>query len=70
VTRALTLEEICATKWGEDRRAVTAAMKAQVFRSYGLSGNQDAACKPSGCEITGPSARPEERTACCSEWAP
>lgn len=30
----LTQDQICRTKWGKDARAVTAAMKAQVFRQY------------------------------------
>lgn len=51
VARDLTLEQICNTKWGKDQRAVTAAMKRQVFVEYGLSGNQDKFCKPDGCEI-------------------
>jgi hypothetical protein len=44
--RSLTIRQICRTKWGTDRRAVTAAMKRQVFASYGLSGNDDPACVP------------------------
>jgi hypothetical protein len=36
----LTLEQICKTKWGRDARAVTAAMKKQVFTSYGIK------CRP------------------------
>lgn len=47
----LTLEQICATKWGHDARAVTARMKRQVFAEYGLSGNDDPFCRPDGCEI-------------------
>lgn len=35
---------ICKTKWGQDARHVTAAMKAQAFHFYGLSGNDDPAC--------------------------
>lgn len=47
VTRPdLTLAQICATKWGKDHRAVTEAMKRQVFTAYGLSGNGDARCVP------------------------
>jgi hypothetical protein len=37
VMRELTLKQICHTKWGFDRRLVTAAMKRQVFASYGLT---------------------------------
>jgi len=44
VSRALTLKVICNTKWGKDARHVTAAMKKQVFESYGLSGNDDPKC--------------------------
>lgn len=42
VSRSLSLEEICTTKWGRDRRLVTAAMKKQVFKNYDLKGNGDA----------------------------
>jgi len=35
---------VCNTKWGLDRRHVTAAMKREVFARYGLSGNTDKAC--------------------------
>lgn len=55
VTRDLTLDVICNTKWGKDRRAVTAAMKRQVFASYGYTGNKDWHCTPDAhgrtCEI-------------------
>lgn len=52
VTRpGLTVEQICKTKWGHDQRAVTAAMKRQVFAEYGLTGNDDKFCRPNGCEI-------------------
>jgi hypothetical protein len=45
----LTKEQICATKWGKDHRAVTAAMKKQVFLSYGYPKlNKDPRCP---CEI-------------------
>jgi hypothetical protein len=36
----ITLHELCTKKWGKDRRHVTAAMKREVFESYGLQ------CKP------------------------
>ena len=42
----LTVQAICATKWGKDERHVTAAMKAQVFREYGFVGPHDPAFKP------------------------
>jgi hypothetical protein len=47
----LSLLTICNTKWGKDARHVTAAMKRQVFREYGLTGNTDPFCQPKGCEI-------------------
>jgi hypothetical protein len=51
----LTLHAICTKKWGKDARAVTAAMKREVFAAYGLSGNGDPACIPDAagrhCEI-------------------
>src|SRR5258707_14824338 len=34
--RPLTLQQVCNTKWGKDARAVTQAMKEQVFKSYGI----------------------------------
>lgn len=40
----ITQDNICKTKWGKDRRFVTAAMKREVFARYGLSGNDDPAC--------------------------
>lgn len=51
----LTTQEICERRWGRDARNVTAAMKREVFRRYGLSGNSDAACTPDAhgrrCEV-------------------
>lgn len=47
VVRDLSVETICTTKWGRDRRLVTAAMKRQVFENYGLKGNADAS---QGCK--------------------
>lgn len=38
-------EKVCNTKWGKDKRHVTAAMKREVFRLYGLSGNDDKSCR-------------------------
>lgn len=32
----LTRDQVCATKWGKDARAVTAAMKAHVYAAYGI----------------------------------
>ena len=34
--RALTKDQICATKWGKDERLVTAAMKEEVYKAYGV----------------------------------
>jgi HNH endonuclease len=34
VTRDLTVKQICKTKWGQDARAVTAAMKQHVIDNY------------------------------------
>ena len=42
----LTVQAICKKKWGKDARMVTAAMKRQVFRNYGFSGNADPSCAP------------------------
>lgn len=50
VARPLSLAEICQTKWGKDHRAVTAAMKRDVFRDYGFTGNGDPRCH-GACEI-------------------
>lgn len=52
VSRNLTLDVICTTKWGKDHRAVTEAMKAQVYAAYGLK-NRQGECNqsPRGCEI-------------------
>src|SRR4051812_40982884 len=44
----LAIKEICATRWGLDRRYVTPAMKREVFERYGLSGPQDPACRKDG----------------------
>lgn len=45
--RALSFEQICATRWGrDDRRHVTAAMKRQVYVEYGLTGPDDASYPP------------------------
>jgi hypothetical protein len=52
VTRALTLEQVCNTKWGKDARAVTEAMKRQVYKSYGMGPYKGAcALSPRGCEV-------------------
>lgn len=50
VARAdIAVEQVCKTKWGKDHRAVTEAMKKQVFASYGFpKGNKDPRCP---CEI-------------------
>jgi hypothetical protein len=36
VIRPLTLQQVCSTRWGLDRRFVTTAMKKQVFANYGI----------------------------------
>ena len=36
LARPLTVQQICTTKWGTDRRHVTATMKKQVALNYGL----------------------------------
>jgi hypothetical protein len=46
VRQDLTLEQIKTTKWGDDHRAVTEAMKAEVYRRYGFSGPKDPRCTP------------------------
>jgi hypothetical protein len=52
VTRNLTLDQICGTKWGKDARAVTAAMKAHVYAEYHMTPHQgECALSPRGCEI-------------------
>ena len=55
VTRDLTLDVVCNTKWGKDKRAVTEAMKQQAFKNYGFTGNDDPRCTPDAngrhCEI-------------------
>lgn len=45
VVRDLTLDEICTTRWGRDRRHVTAAMRREAFARYGLRGPTDTACR-------------------------
>lgn len=40
VTVEITTAKLCSTKWGKDKRFVTAAMKRQVFTAYGIK------CKP------------------------
>jgi hypothetical protein len=53
--RNLTVQKICSTRWGKDRRAVTAKMKREVFANYGMTGNGDSKCIPDKrgrrCEI-------------------
>jgi hypothetical protein len=34
VNFSLSVQEICATKWGADRRVVTESMRREVFRAY------------------------------------
>jgi len=55
VRAGLTKQKICPIKWGKDERHLTAAMKRQVFESYGYTGNHDPKCVPDKrgrhCEI-------------------
>jgi hypothetical protein len=52
VTRNLTLDQICNTRWGRDSRAVTESMKAQVYARYHMTPYQgECALSPRGCEI-------------------
>lgn len=44
VVAITSMETICNTKWGRDRRHVTSSMKREVFARYGLIGNKDKAC--------------------------
>lgn len=37
LSRSMTKEQICTTKWGLDRRFLTHAMKEQVCKAYGLT---------------------------------
>lgn len=37
LVRPLTLQTICITRWGLDRRAVTIAMKRHVAHAYGIA---------------------------------
>lgn len=46
IVDGITIETICATKWGRDSRHVTPAMKRRVFAAYGLTGNDDPSCIP------------------------
>lgn len=34
VVRPLTMQQVCAVRWGKDRRFVTLAMRKQVFAAY------------------------------------
>lgn len=36
VTTPITVEKLCATRWGHDRRFVTQAMKRHIAQAYGL----------------------------------
>ena len=44
VTRSLSRNTICTTKWGLDKRFVTTSMKLTVYHEYGLSGPKDSRC--------------------------
>lgn len=43
--------QIRHTAWGKDRRHVTPAMKAEVFRRYHVTGDKDPSCGKPRCEI-------------------
>jgi hypothetical protein len=47
----LSLSAICGMRWGKDARHVSARMRRDVFRAYGLSGPHDQFCEPKGCEL-------------------
>lgn len=47
LTRALTKDQICNTKWGQDERKVTQRMKVQVCVMYGITSG----CPGKGYEI-------------------
>jgi hypothetical protein len=49
--RGATTALVCTTKWGKNRRHVTAAMRRQVFRDYGMTGAKDPYCQHKGCEL-------------------
>lgn len=52
VSTGIGVDEICSTKWGKDKRHVTASMKREVFARYGLKGNTCAPDKHGRhCEI-------------------
>lgn len=44
LTRDLTVDEICNTKWGKDRRHVTKKMVVQVLKNYHTTRNDDSWC--------------------------
>jgi hypothetical protein len=46
VSTGMSVREICATLWGRDVRHVTPDMESEVFRRYGLTGNND---RSDGC---------------------
>lgn len=62
----LTIAKICATKWGLDHRAVTAGMKAQVYRRYGFSGPHDPRCT---ADRTGRTCEVDHRVPRCAGGA-
>lgn len=44
VVRDMTVDVVCTTKWGKDRRFVSEGMKDDIFKVYGYSGNLDPKC--------------------------
>ncbi len=55
VATSMTADIICKTVWGRDERHVTEEMKQSVFEAYGLTGDNDPACKKDShgrrCEV-------------------
>lgn len=46
IREELSLEDILATKWGDDPRRVTSKMKQEAFENYDLSGYDDTTYRP------------------------
>jgi hypothetical protein len=51
VLRSISDEAIRATTWGTDPRHVTAAMRAEVYRRYDVTGVHDPSCGAPRCEL-------------------
>jgi hypothetical protein len=48
VSRLMTVETMCTTRWGTDRRFVTTLMRRRVFANYRLIGDED---ESQGCKV-------------------